>query len=141
MKQTLGMEFLLWTCTKDDSEWFFSSISELRVSLAPEMLDFQAFACHTLLQRIHANMWWVQQHNSQAFGWFFNFHTHCQLLQKTMFVGSDANEEKVTAKPGNATWLVNKTENETFINSFFSKLWSIFDEKWKIDVFFWTCIL
>ena len=38
-----------------------------------------------------------------------------------MFVGSDANEEKVTAKPGNATWLVNKTENETFINSFFSK--------------------
>ena len=29
-----------------------------------------------------------------------------------MFVGSDANEEKVTAKPGNATWLVNKTENE-----------------------------
>ena len=53
-----------------------------------------------------------------------------------MFVGSDANEEKVTAKPGNATWLVNKTENETFINSFFSKLWSIFDEKRKIDVFF-----
>ena len=38
-----------------------------------------------------------------------------------MFVGSDANEEKVTAKPGNATWLVNKTENEPFINSFFSK--------------------
>ena len=65
---------------------------------APEMLDFQAFACcRRLLQRIHANMWWVQQHNSQAFGWFFNFHTHCQLLQKTMFVGSDANEEKVTA--------------------------------------------